>query len=281
MDLELETRPTDTPWALDNLPPFPLVAVRLVQLLSDPEVEIASFSRMLGSEPVFAARVLQMANSPLFGLERRVKSIAHAIVVLGLARVKSVILTRALGDFVAPALNVKASRGCWRSSLAGALIAERLAGPCRMDRDAAYVAGLLRDVGRLALLVKYPGPYSNLLAGRQLQASDLKTIERGLFEVDHCDAGAWLMEKMRFPPELCEVAARHHDVLNGEPFRMVHLVRIADLMADALGFAPVTPVDGRAVQKALKELPPKMRSQFGQNTDELRAEIAARIQAWE
>ena len=116
-------------------------------------------------QPVFATRVLQMANSPLFALTAQVKTLSHAIVVLGLARVRSITVTRALGDFVAPALNVRSLRVCWQNSLAGALLAEKLARASKMDPDVAYVAGLLRATSaKLALLVKYPDSYANLLA---------------------------------------------------------------------------------------------------------------------
>src|SRR5712691_7252203 len=96
---------------------------------------------------------------------------------------------------------------CWRNTLAGAIVAEKLARACRMDTDFAYVAGLLRDIGRLALLVKYPESYANLLAVTREHAFDIRTVERDLFDIDHYEAGAWLMQRMPFPSELCEVAA--------------------------------------------------------------------------
>src|ERR1035438_696040 len=123
--------PTNTaPWALDKLPPFPMVASRLMQLLAKEDPDISEVGRMISADPVFATRVLQMANSPLFALTAQVKTLSHAIVVLGLARVKSITVTRALGDFVAPALSVRSLRVCWQNSLAGALLAEKLARAC-------------------------------------------------------------------------------------------------------------------------------------------------------
>jgi putative nucleotidyltransferase with HDIG domain len=228
---------------------------------------------------VFATRVLQMANSPLFALARQVKTISHAIVVLGLGRIKSITLTRALGDFMGPALNVKALRVCWRNSLAVALVAEKLAPACRMDPDFAYVAGLLRDIGRLAMLVKYPESYANLLAVSREYAFDLRATERELFEIDHCEAGAWMMERMPFPPELCEVVAHHHDPID-TPFRMVHLVRIADEMADALGFAVIPSTNQPSLEQVLEELPERFRSRFHFDPEDLTAEIETKLRSW-
>lgn len=56
------------PWALDDLPPFPLVATRLLEVLSHDNAHITGVGRIIAAEPVFASRVLQMANSPLFAL---------------------------------------------------------------------------------------------------------------------------------------------------------------------------------------------------------------------
>ena len=150
-----------------------------------------------------------------------------------------------------------------------------------MDPDFAYVAGLLRDIGRLALLVKYPEPYANVLAVSGENAYDLMATERELFDVDHCEAGAWLMRTMPFPPELTEVVAHHHETPDGGPFRMVHLVRIADLLADALGLAVLAPFNPQGFEEVLQELPVPARARFHPDPEELKAEIDSRIQSWE
>ncbi len=170
--------------------------------VSKEDVDIHEVGKLIAAEPVFATRVLQLANSPLFALQRQVRTISHAIILLGLDRVKAITFTRALQDFVTPALKIKALRACWQNCLATALLAEKLARAARMDTDFAYVAGLVRDIGRLALLVKYPEPYSNLLAVSGEQQFDLLMMERELFDIDHCQAGAWLMQQLPFPPEL-------------------------------------------------------------------------------
>jgi putative nucleotidyltransferase with HDIG domain len=282
--VEIEARPSQPPsekkpWALDDLPPFPLVATRLLEVLSQENAHITGVGRIIAAEPVFASRVLQIANSPLFALQTEVKTISHAIVLLGLDRVKAITVTRALGDFVGPVLKSKSLRACWENSLACALLSERLARACKMDTDFAYVSGLLRDIGRLALLVKYPDSYANLLAVSGEHDFDLIATERELFDIDHCQAGAWLMEKMPFPPELCEVVAKHHQAPTGQ-FRMVHLVRIADMLADALGFAVLPVAHQPTYCEVILELPEVAALRFTSDPEELKAEIGARIKSW-
>jgi len=55
------------------------VATRLLELLSHDNAHITGVGRIIAAEPVFASRVLQMANSPLFALQTQVKTISHAI----------------------------------------------------------------------------------------------------------------------------------------------------------------------------------------------------------
>lgn len=270
-----------TPWALEHLPPFSPVAMRLVQLLYRENVHIRDVGEFISAEPVFSARVLQIANSPLFSLERQVKTISHAVVVIGIERVKGIALTRALGDFAARTLKKnEALRACWQSSLAGALLAEMLAPPCGMDPGFAYTAGLLRDIGRLALLVQYPEAYANLLAVSQESCYDLVATERELFDIDHCGAGEWIAARMPLPLELCEVIAQHHDATLDPPFRAVHLVRIADRMADGLGFS-VLPVSVRpSFEEVLEEMPEQARAHMQWTPEELTKLVRTRLEAW-
>ncbi|HUO32152.1 MAG TPA: HDOD domain-containing protein [Bryobacteraceae bacterium] len=267
------------PWALDQLPPFPLVATRLVAMLAREDVDTIEVGRLIAAEPVFATRVLQMANSPLFALERQVKTISHAIVLLGLDRVKAITVTRALEDYVAPALSTQALRACWQNSLAIAFLSERLARSAKMDGDFAYVAGLLADLGRLALLVKYPGPYANLLAVSAEEEFDLIMMERELFDIDHCEAGGWLTRKMLFPLELTEVVTNHHAPLDHREFRMLHLVQAADRLAEALGFGILPPVQPPSVKRALEQVPEVCRLRLETEAEQWKQEIATRVQA--
>ncbi|MEJ5367476.1 MAG: HDOD domain-containing protein [Bryobacteraceae bacterium] len=276
--MPLETKPGEaTPWALENLPPFSPVAMRLVALLSDENVHVDQVSRFIAAEPVFAARVLQLANSPLFALMRQVTSIPQAVIVIGLERVKAIALTRAIGDFVAPVLRRKTLAACWRNTLAGAVVAEALAPLFQLDAGTAYTAGLLRDIGRLALLVKYPEAYSNAIEIAR-EGADLRETERNLFDIDHCEAGQWIVARLFLPEEICHAVVHHHDSQIPEGWDMVHLVRTADRMADALGFGILPGIPQPSPADVLEQVP-GARRRAGLDLDALAAEVGHRIAA--
>lgn len=267
-----------TPWALENLPPFPAVATQLLQVVSREDVNLNEVGRFISSDPVLAADVLQIANSPVYGLRSQVKSITHAIVVLGLERVKGISLTRAFGRHLRSTLKVVALQRCWQNSLAGAILAEKLARPCGIEPGLAYTAGLLRDIGRLALLMKYPDEFANMLAVSQTNGFDLMYTERELFDVDHCQAGVWLTERMGLPAELREVVAHHHEDPQGTAFGLIQMVHVADAMADALGFGILVLPELPKFLDALDELPQSAQERFDVDPEELKNEVSSRLQ---
>lgn len=269
--------PAATPWALENLPPFPAIATQLLQVVSREDVNLNEVGRFISSEPVFAADVLQIANSPVYGLRSQVKSITHAIVVLGLDRVKGISLTRALGKHLRSALKVVALQRCWQNSLAGAILAEKIARSCGIEPGQAYTGGLLRDIGRLALLVKYPEEFANMLAVSQTNGFDLMYTERELFDVDHCQAGNWLTERMDLPSELRDVVAHHHEKIDSGHFGLVQTVHVADAMADALGFSVLVLAEPPSFAEAIAPLPAAARARLPEDPQELKDEVATRL----
>jgi hypothetical protein len=129
------------------------------------------------------------------------------------------------------------------------------------------------------LLVKYPGPYANLLAVSQDHGFDLMTTERDLFDVDHCQAGRWILDQMPLPDELKDAVSMHHETPADGRFGLVELVRVADLLADALGFSALALAERQPTfEDVIAELPQAERARLEFDPDELRAEIAARIQ---
>lgn len=274
----IETKSAESvPWALEKLPPFSPVALRLVALLSDDNVHVDQVSRFIAAEPVFAARILQLANSPLFALMRQVTSIPQAVILVGLERVKAIALTRALGDYVAPVLRRKALAACWRNTLAGAIAAELTAPSCCLDPGLAYTAGLLRDIGRLALLVKYPEAYANAIEIAR-EGADLRETERSLFDLDHCQAGQWIVSRMFLPEEICRCVVHHHDSQIPGDWDLVRLVRTADRLADALGFSILSVPHMPPAEEILEEILGAGR-RSALDPSHLAAEIERRIAA--
>ena len=223
------------PWALKSLPPFPAVAFQLLSLLDDTEVPMKKVVELLRIDPALSAEILRVSNSALYGLSRRIDNVSHAIVVLGTDVVKRLALTVALGRFSHSFLRNQSLRVCWDHSVACAVIAEKLAEAMGEPEDRAYTAGLLHDVGRLALLACYPAEYGNLMAVARESDFDELECERELFDIDHCAAGEWLGRQWNLPPEFVE-AISHHHTAEAPGKSLLSIVTAANSVADAIGF---------------------------------------------
>ena len=223
------------PWALKSLPPFPAVALQLLSLLDDTEAPMKKVVDLLRIDPALSAEILRVSNSALYGLSRRIDNVSHAIVVLGTEVVKRLALTIALGRFSHSFLRNQSLRVCWDHSVACALIAEKLAGAMHQPKDRAYTAGLLHDVGRLALLACYPAEYGNLMTVARENDFDELECERQLFDVDHCAAGEWLGRQWNLPPEFVEAIAQHH-AAEAKDKSMLSIVTAGNSIADTIGF---------------------------------------------
>ena len=85
--------------ALPNIPPFPAIAVRLVQSLTDETTRLKELVELIQADPKLSVDVLQRANSPLYGLARQVDSVRDALVLLGFDTVRKMALTAATGTY--------------------------------------------------------------------------------------------------------------------------------------------------------------------------------------
>jgi len=233
IDAETETA---RHWALRELPPFPSVAVKLLQVLSDEDASIKRLIDLLRSDVALSAEILRRANSAVYGLRTQVASLQHGVALLGFDQVRSLAMSTAMGSYVKPAMRIAALRRCWRHSLATALLAERIAKAAAFEHDRAYTAGLVHDVGLLGLMVNYPKEYAELLCVSREHSLDLRTTERAMFDVDHCEAGSWLARQWSFPNEILEIVVHHHDPGAPASGGLLDIVKSAVVLADSLDF---------------------------------------------
>jgi putative nucleotidyltransferase with HDIG domain len=242
------------PWALHALPPFPAVALQLMSLLDDTEAPIKKIISLLRIDPALSAEILRVANSALYGLSRRIDNISHAVVVLGTEVVKRLALTVALGRFSRSFMRVHGLRVCWDHSVACALLAEELAQAMNQPKDRAYTAGLLHDIGRLALLTCYPVEYNNLFVVARENDFDELECEWELFDIDHCAAGAWLARQWNLPEDFVDAISQHH---GSEPIdaSLLSIVTAAHHIANRIGFHVLDTPSDKSVAEILARLP--------------------------
>jgi putative nucleotidyltransferase with HDIG domain len=206
---------------LQSVPPFPQALLRVIRELDSAGSSAKSVADILATDPVLAASLLRIANSASTGLRGEVVTVSQAVAYLGFSMTKSLFLRLQVG-----ALLSQPGRGTgydseklWAHSMAVAQAAEELARRAGgTDPQLALTAGLLHDIGKVAINCYFPDRVRELWAPGSEDESFL-TRERRLFGADHAGLGTHLAKLWKLPEELIEMIRLHH-LPQGEPINL-------------------------------------------------------------
>ena len=211
-----------------DLPSMPAVAIQILDLCQREEPDMGEIAKLIGSDPALSAKLLRLTNSPMYGLKCQVRTVSHAICLLGLSAVRPLALSFSLVKGL-QTRDRKTLMWFWKRSLLSAVAARELAvvTNCRLGEE-AFLGALLQDIGILALR-QLPGTDYLNLARPGIRHAELAEIERKLFGEDHASLGAWLAERWKLPASLCTVIAGSHAperIPEGTHADIAHLVRL-------------------------------------------------------
>lgn len=223
--------------ACRDLPSLPAAAARIVTLAHDETASMGAVADAVKIDPALAAKVLRMANSPLYGQRRQSDNLPQAVMLLGL----NATLTLALSFSLVSAFRASTQHGLdyglfWRRSLLAATAARVIAKTTRQaPSEDCFLAALLQDIGLLALTKTQPDLYDDLDAAQQRDHALLIAYESERLDADHADIGAWLLTQWCFPERLVQaVGASHESAGRTEDNPMVQIVRLSGHIADML-----------------------------------------------
>lgn len=237
---------------LKSLPSLPAVMADLLASMTQEEVDVEHLARQISRDQALTARVLRVANSSFYGLQKKVGSINDAVVVLGFRAVRSMVLAVGMNGVLkvadCPGFNMQAY---FRHGVGVALAARSLAQRLGLNADLAFTAGLLHDIGRLVLAANFSAQYAQVLAYRHQHDCPLILAERDLLGLDHAVVGGLLAEAWHFPDALRAAVVDHHSPASAEASSLADLIHVADATAHALGLTNtaeemVPPVDRTA-----------------------------------
>lgn len=196
---------------VSNLPSPSRVAMAIVELAQDPDLNLTTVAGFINKDPALATKILRTANSAMFAQRRRSDNLRKALIVLGL----DATLTLALSFSLVSGFRKQEIQGInlpmfWRHCLLSATAA-RVVGDVlgRTDTEDLFLAGLLQDIGVLAIDRCAPGFYSEVAPGAYNHEA-LCEFERERLGADHAEVGAWLMQKWNMPQRLADAVERSH-----------------------------------------------------------------------
>ena len=226
--------PQEIETAIARLKPVPQVALKILRLIDQNSFDIAAITKEIHKDQVIAAKMLQLANSAMFGVKKTITSLDHAVVFLGRDLLSRIILSAAVqGYYEQSAMGYALCKGgIYHHSIGCAHIAEALARRTESENPArAYTAGLLHDIGKVVLdqyvADTYPLFYREIMEGRE----DILTAEKRTLGRSHTEVGSLLAEQWSFPKALA-MAVRHHHQPKADPEHgaLCAIVYLADLL---------------------------------------------------
>lgn len=269
------------PWAHLRLPPFPQVAIRVLQLANDENVQLHQLCALISTDPAFASEVLTIANSILYAPRFPASSLQQAVAVLGANHLQGMCLTVGVRAYLGKTLNQPAMRRLWRHNLACALIAQQIVATGSLDKEVAYTSGILHDVGRFALAVIQPGDYSAMLETHRGSADSILEGEKELFGWDHCETGARLIADWKLPPDFAPVVAHHHLPVQPGSWNFAELIKLSCHLADVIGYPAFAGCEPQPYEELLAQLPERERAQLPASCETLASDVTKSIRALE
>ncbi len=220
--------------AINELKPIPQVALKVLRLMDENRYDIESIANEIRKDQVITARMLQLANSAMFGAKRNITSLDHAVVFLGQDLLVKLVLTAAVQGYYEQSVMGYAlcKGGVYYHSLGCAHVAEMLSRTTQKEDPArAYTAGLLHDIGKVALdqyvASAYPLFYRDLMETKD----NILSIEQQLLGMDHTRVGSLLARQWSLPTALEQAIRHHHQPDNAEEFaELAAIVYLGDLL---------------------------------------------------
>lgn len=243
------TPPTDLRAALNNLdalPVMPVIAQKLLALDTSSDEGERQLLLLVEQDPLISAKIISLSNASAMGAARQVSSIKDAAALLGLKKIKSVSTGIAIMSIQSQVSTGKLDlQHLWLHSLGVAFamqsIARAMPRQLRPADDLVFLAGMLHDIGYLALacldLKRSDELHTCLAAKSDRSAMD---IERSIVEVSHDELGGELAHRWRLPEEIALVIRFHHapDLVPPQANQpLVRMAYIAEKLLTSYGMA--------------------------------------------
>jgi len=219
---------------MKSLPSLPDLYLKLQEQLRCPDIKIERISSIIASDVGMTAKVLQLVNSPFFGITNRIKDPGHAVRMLGLNTIKTLVLSvHIFSMFDTNKLKGFPIKHLKEHSMNVAAYAKKIAemetGEKKVSED-AFIHGMLHDCGKIILIERLTEKYRKVLDLAKTQKISIYEAEKNIFGATHADVGAYLLGLWGMPDPMLETIVFHHNPGNS-PFALFNTltcVHVAD-----------------------------------------------------
>ncbi len=219
--------------SIRNLPAVPFIMVELSKMLDNPRTGASELGRLISKDQAMVAKILSVANSPLYGLPRRVSTIEFAIVILGFDHIKNIVIALSMMEaFKSKEDKNWNRRTFWLHSLITASAAKRIADDLGYRKSGeAFTCGLLHDLGISVIQRYFYEGFKEIISLVNEQQNKYTNAEKNVLGISHQEIGQFLIEKWNLPISLGDAILFHHNPSEAENEReMAAIIHLADYM---------------------------------------------------
>ncbi len=198
--------------SIRDLPPMPAVATKVLELLGDPNVNYGKLGETISSDPAVSARLLKVANSAFYSMKRQIKTLDHAVAIVGERTLRSLVLAASLEG-------MNKSYGLlekmlWEDAIGCAIGCRILARKfASADPEEAFLAGLFRHLGKIVMNYSDAESYRSLVETAYSEGESTSELEGRFFPYAHEVVGAAVLDKWNFNRSLVMSTLHHEDLM--------------------------------------------------------------------
>lgn len=231
-----------------DLPVVPVVANKVLSAASDPDSTARLLGLVISRDQALASRVLRIANSAFYGVNRQINTISEAVTIIGFDGIKNLALALSMrGIYKSFGL---LEQLLWDHSAGVAITAQLAASHVHLkQKEEVFISGLLHDVGKIVLLNQEREKYTRVVQMVYNEDYSFSMAEEEIFGFDHAIVGSMVVKNWNFPDFLVSIARYHNDILSYKDGDsniglMLALVSFADLLCNKLGIGRRRPQEG-------------------------------------
>lgn len=224
---------------VEDLPALPEVVNDIMKLTEDPDSTVQDIERVIMKDQSLTTRILRLANSAYYGYPRRISTISEASVLLGFQAIRSITLTASVNGLLMKEVHGYGleENQLWRQSQSSAIISRYIAKKLRFAKvDQAYVAGLLRDIGKVIVSYYLTEHFKQIMSIVENEGISFLEAEEKVLGFHHGQVGAEVAKKWSLPEELVEAIAYHHspEQASINP-KLTSIIHLADAIVMMMG----------------------------------------------
>jgi putative nucleotidyltransferase with HDIG domain len=219
---------------ISSLPALPAIVTKVMAVTANPESTANELMQVILPDQMMCSTILKVANSAFFGIPRGVSTIERAVVVLGYEEIRNIVIGKAIFSSL-PRLS-KENRNTislfWEHAFTCGLASKIIAEHLHLPASEFFIAGLIHDIGKLAMLMAFPHEYSILRELSNPNNLNDSAEEQAKFAISHDKVGLQLAERWLLPEKLVMAIGYHHSPQEAPAHKEYPLiVQVADILS--------------------------------------------------